>query len=144
MKIENQVCTPEQAKRLVELGVGNENSAFLWIKMKIIDSAELGWHTTLRTPLGLSGFGALIAEGPLPAFSSAELGVMLPGTIMAESAGIITRKNGDGSFTCSQLHIGHFCESTEARAKAVMLIHLIEKNIIKAINVNARLGKVGP
>lgn len=125
MTLQQQCCTLEQGKHLVELGIKSE-STFWHMPAKDGphgESIRYGWH------------GDAIA----PAFNVAELGVLLP--LECESG----KDEGPGGlFQDSQewckgysarynpLKGRQSTESaiTEAQARASLLIHLLENNII--------------
>lgn len=117
MKIEDQVCSVELAKRLKELGVKQE-SAFYW---DIIDKNCV-----------FSGYGN-VKENNLrnwcSAFTVAELGEMLPSQYLScfrDETGwfgynISPTKEWKEMYPCT----------TEANARAKMLIYLIENKIME-------------
>ncbi len=140
MKLQDQVCTLEQAKRLKELGVnGNIYS----------------WLTTICEPIStfLVSTGTEMQDNEWPAFTVAELGEMLPN-------GFKTRKNIEAKYRvnseipnkwiCSggclaisrkAFHQTNKQYDTEAQARAEMLIYLLENKLIDANKVNQRLFK---
>ena len=120
MKLEEQVCSLKLAKKLEKLGV-KQDSIFThckdWYGDHIIFGAEaLNWKERVS------------------AFTVAELGEMLP------TLGIVWCKSSDGNGKDfwwgktnypsleKQIEADDF---TEADARAKMLIHLIEKGIVK-------------
>lgn len=131
MKLENQVCSPEQGKRLMELGVSN-NSLF--------------HHIIEETALGIENRIAYLASPPnkfRPAFTVAELGVMLPLRCIS------VRQVMNDSFACLHMNknnndvdykYGIKAADAEAQARAAMLIYLLENNIITAAECNERLN----
>ena len=143
MKIEQQVCTLEQAKKLVALGVTAE--PLYW---HVIDIDPL-------TPMDIiqkwqhSNFDQC---EKYPAYTVAELGVMLPDgkTIDPEYTQIATCR----SYSDSSLYVC-FCErvigdneptieqfgDTEAEARAAMLIYLLGNHLTTPEEVNQRLNK---
>lgn len=122
MELEKQVCSLELAKKLKELGVEQE-SLFVWHS----DSPRYGWllcsNDDKRYPLGTRR---------LSAFTVAELGEMLAHSKTLCSAD----KFGDEW----HYHIHYMngrsrkhkegIETSEADARAKMLIYLIENNLI--------------
>lgn len=115
MKIEQQVCTLEQAKRLKELGI-EQRSIFYHFGGKVTNVA---W--------GNDYFAA---------FTVAELGVMLLSDCKTQ---IIS---GYWSASFHSLNNKSYYESgftTEAEARAAMLIYLLENNLTTASSVNTRL-----
>lgn len=127
MKIELQVCTLEQAKRLKELGVKQESlfvhQSYSYNKIKLTD-----WDNRNN----LLGFYS--------AFTVAELGEMLPPWQFAY-------KQSTGHYAAYKFHENEFvCQGvipttyeTEAECKAAMLIHLLENSLITAEEVNRNL-----
>ena len=133
MKLENQVCSLEHAKRLKELGVKQE-SYFKWRS----DGAEVIPAHELREDYW--------AEFP-SALTVAELGELLPEKFTGEHAGwhldIHKETMTDGlcywlvDYT-EQQPCGSvmsyfdeiFADTTEADARAKMLIYLIENDLI--------------
>jgi hypothetical protein len=123
MKLEHQVCSLDLAKRLKELGVRQE-SEFYWRKIR-----EGDWML-------VSAYETIGQHHPevehVRAFTVAELGEMLPSFCRFWRNG---KKSGPLAWT------GHYepiddsafgeLGDTEAEVKAKMLIHLIEKGIVK-------------
>jgi hypothetical protein len=125
MKLEEQVCSLELAKRLKELGI-NQPSLFYWVNIKItknISCMEVLYNSSL------------FAENPditeiYNAFTVAELGEMLPQLISS------MRLLFPNNWLCTPIdgeHCLHFDSyaDTEADARAKMLIYLIENGLIK-------------
>lgn len=159
MKIENQVCTVEQAEKLFELGV-DLDSQFAWC-----------WNGRYYNRDGSKGF-FINQEGfkkeweeAYCAFTVSELGVMLPNgnqlkrtpnIAQFKSFRVIPKYQEEGkkwlcSADVSNLHHvtidgidAHevwkiIYGDTEAQARAAMLIYLLEHNHITADEVNERL-----
>lgn len=121
MKIENQVCSLEQAKYLKELGV-------------ITQSYFAYQGSTDHDPDLKSDDGK-----DYPAFTVAELGVMLPSETLT-----IRRGSEDSAFPnweweneAEQKGCG--CYENEAEARADHLIILLEHNKTTVAEVNARI-----
>lgn len=124
MKLEDQVCNLELAKRLKELGVKQE-SAFYWgcrdgqnINLFSLDTVlDWGLEETFEP-----------CDQDVSAFTVAELGEILP------LDRLCTNKNSkvavwfDSAIPPTESII---TGTTEADARAKMLIHLIEKGIVK-------------
>jgi hypothetical protein len=128
MKIEDQVVSLELAKRLKKLGV-KQHGLFSWQ----IDDNKIA-H------LNLSFMGGLNDE-EYSAYAVAELGEMLPDTIIADSccANLFiakgTREIGKWTISYSTYHsqtIPVFTEENEANVRALLLIHLLENGYVKA------------
>lgn len=147
MKLENQVCTLKQAKRLRELGIAKE-SLFCYV------SENLGNFEVVAT------FGYSWSDFPdyssykhkYFAYTVAELGVMLPdfqhqngkgfwisfpshSSDIMKWIGAVETPNRDHSETIRH----RIVHDTEAQARAAMLIYLIENNHITPDEVNKRL-----
>ena len=115
MKLEDQVCSLELAKRLKELGVAQQQSLYrysayyykgetLW---KLCDRSEVAWIDSVD------------------AFTVAELGEMLP-----EKYRSFWHNPNHRWWVCGkESEIGEDA-STESDARAKMLIYLIEKGIV--------------
>lgn len=123
MNQEQQVCSLELAKRLMELGVKQE-SYFTWVGEELWDTTMLSDYETPRT-----------SRERISAFTVAELGEMLPGNFN----GLYTRfqKGLMGNRWFATLHKVNGNrqqhqeeEKTEADARAKMLIHLLENKLI--------------
>lgn len=142
MKLEDQVCSLELAKKLKELGVGQE-SLFYWGR----DSIDIGeyrhilvmrfngtlWHfdDEVAKIQGKHGnniwFGEIESCNDYSAYTVAELGELLPMDVLFNSWRM---KNGDiriGNPTCKGMR---FTANTEVNARAKMLIYLLENKLI--------------
>jgi hypothetical protein len=131
MKLQEQCCTREQGERLVQLGMKPE-ATFWWMPSMSGPHGEYiqyGWH------------GNAIA----PAYNVAELGQMLPkhpGIAKTETAyNWYHRYHWQGhtvgySESGGHNHIGVLYFDTEAKARAALLILLLENNLITADQVN--------
>lgn len=134
MKIEEQVCTLEQAKRLMELG--------------ITAPAFFCWKYDYTPPIVISGrfkntgqkhFG--FNERP-PAYTVAELGEMLPENNGIDYVYSYKVENAFGMGKTPWFINPPFSEIekqnlfTEAQARAALLIHLLESNLLTADVVN--------
>jgi hypothetical protein len=125
MILEQQVCSLELAKRLKELGVKQE-SYFHW--KHLTDSPTGPIDKWVLVDYKGSSFSYSFYH--ISAFTVAELGEMLPrGYISGQS------KNDGGHFFCRPDAGGkaadHFTiASTEADARAKMLIYLLEHDLI--------------
>ena len=127
MKLENQVCSLELAKRLQELGVKQE-SLFYWSYNFVGNKVKL-----LKPAHGLKGYPHLYFQ----AYTVAELGAMLPHLIEHNSYRLEFYKFQE-SYGCDYVHVQDglaFCfadniSENEADARAKMLIYLLENNLI--------------
>ncbi len=112
MKLENQVCSLELAKKLKELGV-NQESLFYW-ERQYLPQVTTDWRIML---------GHQYNEY-ISAFTVAELGEMLP---YYHYETIKSFRWVD--FACECFEISFKCK-TEADARANMVIYLIENKLI--------------
>lgn len=149
MKIENQVCTLEQAKRLKELGV-LQYSYFSWCGeegQRLMDNGRDGmavqeWVFVANTePVNnMQADHRENVPGAKPfaaAYSVAELGEMLPPeycSIRCETHGSI----GWESWQRGGL-LPLIAFATEAECRATLLIRLIESKLITVEQVNKRI-----
>ncbi len=152
MEIENQVCTLAQAKKLDYLGIVSKSYMY-----HVYPHMNSGWK--------------VLADGMFdkaddavefyPAFSVAELGVMLPDGISTNSnirtAEIVIRKDclndwtvaydvdhvteGGYGATVKEIYRDNIVENkSEATCRADMLIHLLENNLTTAAECNEHLN----
>ena len=115
MKLDDQVCSLELAKRLKELGVKQE-SAFYWVRSKTMPAFD--WQMCYGPFHG--------SAETISAFTVAELGEVLPHTHTSFKSEL-------GHFVCHDPKsiYGLAKAATEADARAKMLIYLIEQGIVK-------------
>lgn len=138
MKLEEQVCSLELAKRLKELGVKQE-SYLSWahVTERVHQSSD-GERTEYVEEFGedckLIESGSALWNGvpSYSAFTVAELGEMLPETIndgrfFASSRDLDNRWGA--SYGGRNYLITH--ADTEADARAVMLVYLLENNLLQ-------------
>lgn len=127
MKLEDQVCSLELAKKLKELGVESP-SFFAYFKLP---SYEKEWEVNKQ--LGNIG---------LPAYTVAELGEMLPDNLCmcGEHPNLFIAKGTQesnkwtiGYSTMERSVTPFYTEENEANARAKMLIYLIENKLIEAL-----------
>lgn len=156
MKLENQVCTLEQAKRLKEL-LGEFYGLFVYMENKALPSDSkimLSKQTESFKQMGKIEGSAWIKYHP--AFTVAELGVMLPHfDNLAQMGGFVHLTEFDPSgqdgkpFYCvweydkDKEGAGFGREiidgETEAQARAAMLIYCLERQLTTPEEVNNRL-----
>ena len=129
MKLQDQVCTIEQGKRLMELGV-NAPSLFYYA------------GDSIRVSISEEFSGSAIVlnmDNPnsCHAYTVAELGAMLPALVTSKR----TVSTGEWYIFGSE-NTGYVCDrfKTEAEAKASFLIHLLEQNLITAEECNKRIN----
>lgn len=129
MKLEQQVCTLEQAKKLKELGV-EQKVLYQWkvndVQTVVIDTPMAMWIERYVPPV-VNAFYA--------AFTVAELGVMMPPMFRTY------HERNKGMWYCK--YKGHWTEDfkTEAEARAAMLIYLLGNHLTTPEEVNQRLNK---
>lgn len=128
MKLENQVCSLELAKKLKELDVKQE-SYFYHIIPVTGQGCLLSDRENAMYPVACGTPGVKIYS----AFTVAELGEMLPVNALWQCYPFW---EGKGKLWACEVQIeeekkDHCIAHTEADARAKMLIHLIEKGIVK-------------
>lgn len=150
MRIEHQVCTLEQAKRLKELGVF-ENAFGSWV----YDTTNEKWGIS---KLNVEQMALANSREAYPAFTVAELMIMLPKRYMAVKN--LVSKYPESSWHCQYIqdddvirdffyphkiydkenHNYGLGFTTQAKALCAMLIYLLENNHITSEQVNQRLN----
>lgn len=129
MKLEDQVCSLELAKKLKELGVKQE-SLYAWNKQRF------GTHLLGNNP----NYDCHIIDEWIAAFTVAELAEMLPDEIERKWLTIMKSKNVweiSYDFVDNGEHWDSFYDvedSSQANAIAKVLIHLIENKLIEVPN----------
>ena len=129
MKIENQVCTIEQAVKLKGLGV-KQDSHFFWVDRK--EKSKLVYAKSVEFLNSLPIYSA---------FTTAELGVMIPEWHFTypRLEGYASYKNEDGDFSVADGTVNGQNYDTEAECRAALVIYLIENNILSVETCNKRL-----
>lgn len=126
MKLEDQVCSLDLAKKLKELGVKQE-SQFWWVHSSWVGAEGEPWE------LGYQGDfpGAGTQEEDYSAFTVAELGEMLPRG--AFSVFNISSNRWDCEYQAPTIIRPRIWDkgNTEADARAKMLVYLIEQGLVK-------------
>ena len=149
MKIENQVCTLEQAKRLVRLGIA-QNSIWVYIFSpdNIISTNNGLYHYGVANEIMSDNNGSEFDSKSASAFSATELGDILPDLISTDRQyEFVTIKEDDCwlvRYVCGNSLLKPLCAvggGTEAEARANMLIYLLENNYTTAEEVNKRLSE---
>ena len=139
MKLQDQVCTLPQAKRLKELGV-QQDSLFDWVCLMPDPLGEKWFYEIQYKTQEPETLQELIAS----AFTVAELGGMLPRNFASFNCGYdiwrvantFTYASGHGEDKIGKLFTGElktyswFHGENEAQSRAAMLIHLLENKII--------------
>lgn len=134
MKLEDQVCSLDLAKRLKELGCKQE-SQFYRVKCEGIENwAYWAWNS-FNEPTQLT------ITDKISAYTTAELGEILPAKIRIEMTptdiwnyeltAYKTLKHFSVAYVCEERLNGQlFKADTEANARAAMLCYLLEQKII--------------
>lgn len=152
MKLQNQVCTLKQAKQLKELGV-NQTSIFRYEATRRYQKGKV--FVDVGLCLAYAPDTVYIATENYSAFTVAELGVMLPKRATEYGSYVTSRINDlwvDMKIEREPLRNrwvihpinGNLSDedpdySTEAEARAAVLISLLENNLTTAEEVNQRL-----
>jgi len=136
MKLQDQVCTLEQAKKLKELGV-RQQSAFKY-NQNLYETDKAGELEEGVWTIWYNDFPCL--ENQYSAFTVAELGVMLPSETLTIRRGSEDSKFPNWEWENEGEEKGWGCFDTEASARADHLIMLLQKDIIKVEEVNQRLA----
>lgn len=126
MNLENQVCLLQQAKRLKDLGV-KQDSLFYHTNSD-------NWGVMPKRSIDFTG-------NPFSAFTVAELGMMLPNAFDTMAISVSQNVRGWAAYddNGNDVFKDEVNFSTEAEARAAMLIYLLENNLVTAGEVNARL-----
>lgn len=151
MKLQDQVCTLEQAKKLKELGVKQE-SLFCFIGDDNPDPKYNLPHDLYYSYQAREEFGASWWEHRIAAFTVAELGAMLPGVDISKGEFMYFSMGSKGghwfidyngserkTIECKGEDDLFEMKETEAGARAEMLIYLLENKLITIDEVNDRL-----
>lgn len=126
MKLEEQVVSLELAKKLKELGL-TRVSLYFW-RLDLISPTVDHSDNTFD----------VFAKHLYPAYTASELGEMLPIKLGGPYREIITSHDGSGAWHCGGYDIisgGKWdpllTATTEADARAKMLIYLLENNLLE-------------
>lgn len=165
MKLTEQVCTLEQAKRLKELGIEQSKNLFYFTEINkddywIIPVIEWTKFVALNRECLIypdnASYWHIGNSEIIATFTVAELGVMLPHpSSLNEMGGWLHNSECDTTSTdglpwyllweydLDKENAGfgrHIISGvTEAEARAAMLIYLLENNLVTAAEVNDRL-----
>lgn len=134
MELQKQVVSLELAKRLKELGVKQE-SIFVWSEPRPDKAPDADTTLVLDRDCNVQLCHKWQDWGdcfePHAAFTVAELGEMLQDGMMN------SHKTGFGYWTCKYTYVSQDAEptaeargDTEAEARGLMLVYLIENNLI--------------
>ena len=148
MKLQDQVCTLEQAKKLKELGV-IQKSIFCLIGGDNPDLQNFTPYYIRLTEDARTSVGSSWYKHRISAFTVAELGVMLPEYYPSWRfkfkdqykwiATVICSPKPDGIDDIHTAHEFDRIADTQAEALATLLIALLEENVITVEEVNERL-----
>src|ERR1043165_9829731 len=136
MKLEDQVCSLDLAKKLKELGVEQESYFYFW-------RDAVAAHAGLPESFYLSHDGENPPDYPaFSAFTVAELGEMLPNYSSTRRPRCRLKKHDPEvfgnfhhhSWECAVNTLDKQYAHTEADARAKMLIYLIENGLIPALS----------
>jgi len=122
MKLEDQVCSLELAKKLKELGV-DQDSYFYWCRIRDLETD----HISIKSESQIQTLeNHYQVDKITSAFTVAELGEMLPSFIdswhVKRTWECSVKLDRDGGMT--------FCAKTEADARAKMLIYLLKNKLL--------------
>lgn len=146
MKLEQQVCTLEQAKRLKELGVDQNCSYLCFLENSagkyMLDTIEGNFNSHCRDyeiSVHPGGFEASFVEQAIAAFTVAELGVMLPSETLTIRRG--SENSEYANWEWEDESEGKACGvfATEAEARADHLIMRLENALITPSEVNLKV-----
>lgn len=124
MTIDQQVITLEQAKKLKELGVKQES---LFTHIVQAEARYHGIHYAMIEDLYIRDEQYVLWD-EYSAFTVAELGEMLP--MFPEYSWQTYKHSADDEWRCQVMDGQEGVCKTEAQARAFILIHLLENNII--------------
>lgn len=161
MKIENQVCTWEQAQKFKELGLVQNVANHEWIWIRNIPTGLWQLHSSISNPptlkLNTTRCGEIYLQNLkynnienkvevkfASAFTTAELGCMINWDLVSISPpySLVTLPaSSEWTLHTNEIDISN---SVEAHARAAMLIHLLENNLITAEQANERLTQPSP
>lgn len=149
MQLQHQVCTLEQAKRLKELGIVQQSLFFMDQKGTIRVCIEgLSMEKDFAIPVPLQK--PIVNYNVVAAFTVAELCEMMPFYLVGFGQ-LTIRKNYrrdnltgwnvryEKTINFEENALPVFCAETQAKAVALMLIHLLETNLITPAQCNERI-----
>ena len=156
MKLEDQVASVEQCKKLKELGV-DQCGCFSWlyspfnsnydISHQNVESLEL---LAKSNPKSIE-WKERIEKGIFSAFTVSELGLMLPDLLVnnhlqyelvcvKEDDCWLCRYVRDNNILAVHPNVIGYAAEAEATCRAGILIHLIEKQIVSISEINKKLS----
>ena len=137
MKLEEQVCSLELAKKLKELGV-EQASIFYWDKNgSLLFDEESGF---IEVNSGGEVIDYEVFKNITSAFTVAELGELLPiNYTTGKNIGRNTKKkiiDWIGGYYVAYSDDGYSSAETEANARAKCLYYLLKNDIVKVEDIN--------
>ena len=133
MKLENQVCTFEQAKKLKELGI-EQKTLFQWkhndTQTVVIETPMAMWIEKYVPPIGNKYYAA---------FTLSELSIMLPSETYIKRTGSEDSEYTNWEWIDEGNEAGWGNYNTQVEAAADMLIIYLEKNKLPVETCNERL-----
>ena len=124
MKLKDQVCSLELAKKLKELGVKQES--LWWWRKEASHDWRLRFFEDFENLDDNDNVNFVLPELTISAFTCSELGEMLPKFI-----GSWKNKQNWSCRSSHDLDSKLFMVNTEANARAKMLIYLIENKLVE-------------
>lgn len=148
MNIENQVCTLQQARKLSELGIEQRRGIFEWCCFMPDPLGEKYFYAPVYIQEDLE---KNLHEWVASAWTAAELGTLLPDLLETEFQYELVCIKEDDCWLCRYVRNNNLCDwhpkvmpigsDTEAKARAAMLISLLEKKLATAEDCNNRLNE---
>jgi hypothetical protein len=137
MKLQDQLCPPEHARRLKELGMAQQSLYYYCDKGIVLQTLE-GFIALTKEKADESFIGQMKDDSHSysAAFTVAELGAALPPSL--EGVDLTTEKSEEMNFV-SYPGLKTTFGKTEAQARATMLIWLIENKYATIGGINERL-----
>ena|SRR5258708_7192490 len=136
MKLENQVCTLDQGKKLEELGV-NTNSLFCYCR--VIGFFKDSVITVLQRDSSIDNLPDISTTFIAPAYMVSELGVMLPTETYTTRKGSYMSEYAQWEYVDDGNELVSGLFDNEAEARAQQLINLIGHGLLKIEEVNNAL-----
>jgi hypothetical protein len=120
MKLQDQICSEEQSKALVDLGVG-VNSLFVYMDGTTIFSPDVD-------------YSEIPEEGFLPALTVAELGILLPERICNDTKydGFLEIAKRDHVYYIAYTNLFYTQNQNEAYVRSEALIWLLSEKYLNS------------
>lgn len=157
MKLEDQVASVEQCKKLKELGIA-QKGCFSWLYSPLNSNYGISHHNeesleilAMSNPKSIE-WKERIERGIFSAFSVAELGLMLPDLLETDlyQYELVCIKEADDEWLCRYVRNNNTLDlhpkadfgtgETEAEARADLLISLLEDKLISVEKINKKLS----